>query len=281
MCAVKIITDSSSYLPTRYIEEYGIHIIPLTMSWEGQIYRDGIDIQASEFYTRLAASTSLPTTSQVPTPAFEQAYEQFLAEGYDLLVMTVSGGISGTMQSALQARENFPGKPIEVVDTKLVSMALGFQLLAAARAAAGGAGLAECKATAEDAYPKIGVYFTVDTLKYLAAGGRINSARRLLGTALNVKPLLEIRDGKIELVESVISRRKAVERMVQLTVRSIDGRTPVRISVFHALVPDVAEELLARLEKDLNPVESILTEVSPTIGAHTGPGTLSIAFMAG
>lgn len=281
MCAVKIITDSSSYLPARYIEEYGIHIIPLTMSWEGQIYRDGIDIQASEFYTRLAASTSLPTTSQVPTPAFEQAYEQFLAEGYDLLVMTVSGGISGTMQSALQARENFPGKPIEVVDTKLVSMALGFQLLAAARAAAGGAGLAECKAAAEDAYPKIGVYFTVDTLKYLAAGGRINSARRLLGTALNVKPLLEIRDGKIELVESVISRRKAVERMVQLTVRSIDGRTPVRISVFHALVPDVAEELLARLEKDLNPVESILTEVSPTIGAHTGPGTLSIAFMAG
>ena len=281
MSPVKIITDSSAYLPVPLVNQYGIHVLPLSLTWEGQVYRDGIDIQASEFYTRLSSAATLPTTSQVPVHDFEQAYEQWLSADYELLVLPISSGISGTMDSALQAQKNFAGKPIEILDTRLVSMALSFMVLAAARAAAAGASLAECKAVALDAYPKIGVYFTVDTLKYLAAGGRINSAKRLLGTALSVKPLLEIRDGKIELVESVISRRKAIERMVQLTARNIAGREPVRISVFHANVPEVAEELLERLVREFNAVEGILSEVSPTVGSHTGPGTLSIAYMAG
>lgn len=281
MTPVKIITDSSAGLPDSYAKELSIHVLPLTLHWEGKDYRDGVDIKAEEFYTRMSQTDALATTSQVSEYAFEQAFKQFLDEGYQILVLPISSGISSTYQSALSALTEFPGAPVEVIDTQLVSMALSFQVLAAARAAAAGASLAECKAVAEDAFSKIGVYFTVDSLKYLAAGGRINTAKRFMGTVLNIKPVMEIRGGKIEALESVISIRKAVQRMVQLVERGIDGRTPVRISVFHALMEDSARELLAQCEQQFSPVESILSDVSPVVGAHTGPGTISIAYMAG
>ncbi|MHB8193380.1 MAG: DegV family protein [Bellilinea sp.] len=281
MAPVKIITDSSAGLPDSFAQELSIHVLPLTLHFQGKDYRDGVDIKAEEFYTRMTQTDELATTSQVSEYAFEQAFKQFLGEGYDILVLPISSGISSTLQSALSAQTEFPGAPIEILDTQLVSMALSFQVLAAARAAAAGASLAECKAIAEDAYTKIGVYFTVDTLKYLAAGGRINSAKRFMGTVLNIKPVMEIRGGKIEALESVISTRKAIQRMVQLVIRDVDGRKPVRISVFHALMEDTARELLDQCEKQFDPVESILSDVSPTVGAHTGPGTISIAYMAG
>ncbi len=281
MTPVKIITDSTAGLPESYVKDLSIHVLPLTIHFEGKDYRDGVDIKAEEFYTRMTQTDELATTSQVSEFAFEQAFKQFLDEGYDILVLPISSGISSTLQSALSAQTEFPGAPIEIIDTQLVSMALSFQVLAAARAAAAGASLAECKAVAEDAYSKIGVYFTVDTLKYLAAGGRINSAKRFMGTVLDIKPVMEIRGGKIEALESVRSTRKAIQRMVQLVIRDVGGRKPVRISVFHALMEDAARELLDQCEKQFDPVESILSEVSPVVGAHTGPGTISIAYMAG
>ena len=281
MSPVKIITDSSTGLPESYAQELSIHVLPLNLHFDGKDYLDGVDIQTTDFYTRMAQSDKLPKTSQVSEFAFEQAFRHFLDQGYEILALPVSGGISSTLQSALAAQVEFPGAPIEVFDTQLVAMALSFQVLAAARAAAAGASLAECKKVAEDAYPKIGVYFTVDNLKYLAAGGRINSAKRFMGTVLNIKPLLQIRDGKIEAVESVRSSNKAIQRMVQLVERDIAGRTPVRVSVFHALMEDKAKEVLDQCTRQFNAVESILAEVSPTIGAHTGPGTISIAYMAG
>ena len=160
-------------------------------------------------------------------------------------------------------------------------MALSFQVLTAARAANEGASLEECKALAEEAYKHIGVYFVVDTLKYLHAGGRIGGAERFFGTALNIKPILMIDKGKIDAVKSVISKRKAIDAMIDLVEEGINGRTPVRISVFHAGVHDVAVEIMERANKRFNPVESILSHVSPVIGSHVGPGTVSIAYMAG
>ena len=281
MSKVKIITDSTAYLPAQYVEQYDIEVLPLTLLWEGNAFRDGVDISADEFYKRLAQANTLPTTSQVTVQVFSEAFEKYLSLGYEILMLPVSKGISGSYDSALQAQKDFAGKPIRVVDTNLVSMALSFQVLAAARAVEQGASLEAGEAAAYAAYDHIGVYFTVDTLKYLAAGGRINSAKRILGTALSIKPLLEIRDGKIELLESVVSKRKAINRMVQLTERGINGRTPVRISVFHAGVPDAAAELLERVTVQFNAVESILSEISPAVGAHVGPGTISIAYMAG
>lgn len=281
MKRVAVITDSSAYLPQEIVEELDLHIVPLTLHWQGESYRDGEDIRAEEFYERLAEANDLPTTSQVTVGEFERLFQELLERDFAIIAMLISSGISGTVESAIQAKENFPDAPIVVMDSKLVSMALGFMVMAVARAAKTGASLEECQALAEEVYPKIGVYFTVDTLKYLNKGGRINTAKRLLGSALNIKPLMEIRDGKIELVESVRSRKKALQRMLELVEKGIDSRQPVRISTFHAAADTENQQLMAEAIERFAPVETVTTFVSPVIGAHTGPGTVSIAFMAG
>jgi DegV family protein with EDD domain len=281
MNPVLILTDSSAYLPAEYVERYPIRVIPLTLNWDGKTYRDGVDIQASEFYNRLSTSKTLPSTSQISTGELTKYIDEGLAGGYDVLLLPISSGISSTYHTAAGAIQNFPNEHVALLDTKLVSMALGFQVLAAARAAAAGANLAECLQVARHAYEHIGVYFMVDTLKYLAAGGRINSAKRLLGSAINLKPILEIRAGKIELVSSVVSRKKAIERMFNLVETGIGNRTPVRISVFHALEPETAQVLTETAQARFGPIENIPSEVSPVVGAHVGPGTISIAYQAG
>jgi DegV family protein with EDD domain len=281
MKKVTIVTDSTAYLPQELLDSLGITVVTLSVNWDGKTYRDGIDIKPDEFYTRLAKSETLPTTSQSTVHDYSEVYKKLLAEDKEILVLPISSGISGSINSAIQAKELYNDAPIEVVDTKLVSMALGFMVLAAARAAAEGARLQECKKVAIEAYSRIGVYFVVDTLKYLHAGGRIGGAKRFVGTALRIKPVLEIRDGKIEAVKSVISMKKAIEAMVELVEKDIAGRTPVRISVFHALAENEARELLESTVKKFNAVEGILSYVSPVVGSHVGPGTLSIAYMAG
>lgn len=275
---VAIITDSSAYLPDTLVEELGIHVVPLKLHWDEDTFRDGVDIRAEAFYARLADSETIPTTSQTTVGEFEGIFKTLLDQDYAVLAILISSGISGTVDSALQAKKSFPDAPLVVVDSRLVSMALGFMVMAAARAAAQGASLEDCQALTEEIYPKIGVYFTVDTLKYLNKGGRINTAKRVLGSALNIKPIMEIRDGKIELVESVRSRKKAIARLLELVSRDIDGCESVRISTFHAAAEVDNLALMAQAVERFNPVEKVTTHVSPVVGTHTGPGTLSIAY---
>jgi len=278
---IAIVTDSSAYLPKEHIDQYGLYAPSLTLIWGDRIYKDGVDIDAAEFYDLLRIAEELPTTSQITVHEYKEIFEKLLAEGKEIIVMSISKGISATYNSALTAKEEIDSDKIHVVDTKLVSMALGFQVLAVARAAEAGASVEECLEIAEKAYEKIGVYFTVDTLEFLHRGGRINTAKRLMGTALNLKPLLEIRDGVIEAVGSVRSQRKALARMQQMIEKRIEGQTPLRISVFHAGVPELAKQYAAHLAEVWNPVESIITHVSPVVGSHVGPGTISVAWMAG
>ena len=281
MKKVAILSDSTAYLPQSIVDDLNIHIVPLTLHWDGESYRDGIDMTAEECYARMLEVDTIPTTSQATVGEFTEAFKNLLDQDYAVLSLSISSGISGTVESAIQAKTQFGDAPIEVVDTKLVSMALGFMVMTIARAAKDGASLAECRALVDEVYPKIGVYFTVDTLKYLNKGGRINTAKRLLGAALNIKPLMEIRDGKIELVESIISRKKAMRRMLDLAERDIAGREPVRISTFHAAAEKDNEALMAAAIERFNPIETVTTFVSPVVGSHTGPGTLSLAYMAG
>jgi len=281
MKKVVIITDSTAYLPQEIVEELGVTVVPLTVNWDGETYRDGVDIQAEEFYERLAKSDSFPTTSQTTVGEYLEVFKSLLSQGFAVLALPISSGISGSVESAFQAKQEFEGQPVEVIDTKLVSMALGFMVMTVARAAQAGASLEECVALAHDVYLRIGVYFTVDDLKYLNKGGRINTAKRLVGSVLNIKPLMEIRDGKIELVESVISRKKAISRMLDLIEADIDGREPVRIGAFHAAADEDCQALLDMAVERFHPVETVVTYVSPVIGSHTGPGTVSLAYMVG
>jgi DegV family protein with EDD domain len=282
MSKVAIVSDSSAYIPREYVEKYNLSIVPLTVNWKGKTYYDGIDIQATEFYEQMAVSKELATTSQVTVGQFLEIFKKLLDEGKDVLYLGLSKGLSATTDSAVQAKAEL-GDPANliVMDTRLVSMALTLMVLEVARAAEKGATLEECYQLAQDVYPRIGVYFTVNDLEYLHRGGRINTAKRLLGSALNLKPILMIRDGKIELVESVRSQKKALVRMVDLIEKDIDGRKPVRIGPFHALDFDAMVAMEEMAIERLHPIEVIRSEVSPVIGSHVGPGTVSMAYMVG
>lgn len=282
MSNVAIVSDSSAYIPKEYAERYNMTILPLTVNWQGKSLYDGVDIQANDFYQQLAKSKEMATTSQVTMGQFLETFDRLLKEGKDVFYMGISTGLSASVISAMQAKKEL-GDPenLIVMDTRLVSMALTLMVVEVARAAEKGASLKELKDLADDVYPRIGVYFSVNSLEYLHRGGRINSAKRLLGSALNLKPIMEIRDGKIELVENVRSQKKALLRMVDLIERDVAGRTPVRLGPFHALAFDemVAMEKVA-VER-MHPIEVIRSEVSPVIGSHVGPGTVSMAYMVG
>lgn len=282
MSNVAIVSDSSAYIPKEYAERYNMTILPLTVNWQGKSLYDGVDIQANDFYQQLAKSKEMATTSQVTMGQFLETFDRLLKEGKDVSYMGISTGLSASVISAMQAKKEL-GDPenLIVMDTRLVSMALTLMVVEVARAAEKGASLKELKDLADDVYPRIGVYFSVNSLEYLHRGGRINSAKRLLGSALNLKPIMEIRDGKIELVESVRSQKKALLRMVDLIEQDVAGRTPVRLGPFHALAFDemVAMEKVA-VER-MHPIEVIRSEVSPVIGSHVGPGTVSMAYMVG
>jgi len=160
-------------------------------------------------------------------------------------------------------------------------MAMGFQVLSVARAAYQGASMAECMELAEKTQSHTGVVFAVDTLEFLHRGGRIGGASRFLGTALNIKPILEVVGGRVEAIERVRTRAKSVMRLLEMIDERVAGRVPVRIAALHANAPQEAKELLSLAEGRFNVIESIFSEVSPVVGTHTGPGTIGLAFMAG
>ncbi len=170
---------------------------------------------------------------------------------------------------------------IEIFDSESAAMAMGFQALQAARAAKAGASLAECKSAAEIARQHVGVVFAVNTLEFLHRGGRIGGGARFLGTALNIKPILEIRDGRVEAVERVRTRSRSLARLVELVDERTKDRRPIHIATLHANAQEEARELLKTANETFGAVECILSEVSPVVGTHAGPGTVGLAYMAG
>jgi DegV family protein with EDD domain len=281
MSNVAIITDSTATIPEEYLLKFPIHVAPQVLIWDNVTYRDGIDICADEFYARLKISKTLPTTSQATPKTFQEMFEQQLEQGHDILAILISEKLSGTIASAVLARDAFPRARIEIVDSHSAAMAMGFQVLAAAQAARDGATLADCKAIAEQARQHTGVIFAVDTLEFLHRGGRIGGASRFLGTALNIKPILEISGGRVEPVERVRTRAKSIQRMVELVEERIGGRQPVRLAALHANAQKEALDLLQTCNERFKSSENVFTEVSPVIGTNTGPGTVGMAYMAG
>ncbi len=283
MSKVAVMTDSTACLPEAMVKQYRLTILPLTMIWDEKSFRDGIDLLPDEFYKRLAGSRSMPTTSQITIAAMQAAFEGLLQQEYAVLGIFLSSKFSGTFQSAVQARELIPGagNRIALVDSRLTIMAMGWPVLAAARAALAGEDLIACTRIAENARDHSGVLFVVDTLEYLRRGGRIGGAQALLGSVLNIKPVLEMRDGQIESVEKIRTKTRALERVVELAVQRIGGRTPVRIATAHANAEAEATALLNLARAQLAPVETFCGPLSPVIGAHAGPGTVALAYMAG
>lgn len=283
MSKIALVTDSTTYMPPELVKKYNISVAPQVLIWGDQTYKDGVDIESREFFTRLKTAKMMPTTSQVAVISFQEIFQGLVDQGFEVLALLVSSRLSGTVQSAIQASDLMSSArdKVNVVDSQSVAMALGFQVLAVARALEQGASLKEAIALAEKSYQYTGVFFAVDTLEFLHRGGRIGGAQRFLGTMLNMKPILAIQDGRVEGIDRIRTKTKAHDRVLELVMEKVAGRTPVRLATLHANAAEDAKALLARAEQALNPVESILTEVSPTVGTHAGPGTVGLAFMAG
>jgi DegV family protein with EDD domain len=283
MSKIAVVTDSTTYLPPELVQQYNITIAPQVLIWGDQTYRDGVDITSEQFFTRLKTTKVMPTTSQVAVLSFQEIFQDLVNKDFEVLALLVSSKLSGTNQSAAQAKELMgpAGEKVHIVDSQSVAMALGFQALAVARALQGGASLKEAIALAEKSHTYTGVFFAVDTLEFLHRGGRIGGAQRFIGSVLNMKPILAIQDGRVEGVERIRTKSKAHERVLELVVEKTKGKSPIRIATLHANAAEDAKALLARAQQQLNPIESIFTEVSPTVGTHAGPGTVGLAFMAG
>lgn len=283
MAKIAFVTDSTAYIPADLVKKYNITVAPQVLIWGEQTYQDGVDIQPDEFYTRLKTSKVMPTTSQVSIPTMQNIFQGLVEKGFDVIGVFISGKLSGTLQSAMQGRDALgaSAEKVTVIDSNSTAMAMGFQVLNAARAAEQGASPADCKALVEKARSHTGVYFAVDTLEFLHRGGRIGGAQRFIGSALNLKPILALKDGRIEAEDRVRTKSKAVARVLELVAEQLAGESNIHIATLHANAEAEARELLDTAGKQLNAVESVLSSVSPVVGTHAGPGTIGLAFMAG
>jgi DegV family protein with EDD domain len=283
MPKVALVTDSTSYIPRDIREKYLITVVPQVVIWEGQTYEDDVTITPDEFYTRLRTAKVMPSTSQVSVINMHNAYDNLLVQGYDVLGIFLSEKLSGTWQSANLAREELKSgkEKVDFIDSRTTAMAMGFIVLEVAKAAMDGASLADCKALAEKGREHVGVYLTVETLEFLHRGGRIGGAQRFLGTALNLKPILEVTGGRVEPVERVRTKGKALDRIVELVAERCSGKSPVRMATLHADSEADAKVTLEKITALVHPVESVFAAVSPAVGANTGPGTVGLAWMAG
>ena len=272
--AVKIVTDSTADLPPELAVEMGLSVVPAIIIFDGQELLDGVDITPDAFFQRLPSASQPPRTSQ-PTPAqFAEVYERLHGEGHEIVSLHVSAKLSGTFNSALQGKE-MAGVDVEVIDSGGASLWTGLAALAAARKAAEGASQAEVAQTVREVSARLGAFFFVDTLEYLVKGGRIGKAQGFVGGVLNIKPVLYINDGELHQYGRVRSRRKAVERLIEIA----RAAAPLEeVGVLHGAVPDEAQALAADLA-DLTPgTPPIVSSVGPAVGAHTGPGTLGVVF---
>ena len=276
-----IVTDSTSDIPPALAEKYGIEVVPLTLMFGEEAFRDNVDMTPEQFYERLPRSPQLPTTSQ-PSPVEYMNVYRSIKERYPdsrILSFHISSGLSGTYQSAVLAKSMLEeeGDAITVVDSLSASYGFGFMVVEAARLAAEGKGSEEILADVESLRKSRKLYFLVDTLEYLQKGGRIGKASAILGTLLNIKPILSIdAEGIIYAVEKVRGRKKAVARMIELFKGDLPGVNTINVAVGHTAETASGEEFLKELAGHFTLEAKVLTNIGPVVGSHVGNGTLAV-----
>ncbi len=273
---VKIVTDSTVYLMPEALVRYDIRVVPLRVAFGTEVYTEGVDIANEEFYQKLRQSSVLPTTSQPSVSNFFQVYSELTQRGHPVLSIHISGKLSGTVNSALAARNALPEAQIEVVDC--LSAGFGLLVLAAARAAEEGQGLLEIKAKVKQIASRINQFGVLDTLEYLRRGGRIGGAKALLGTLLKIKPILALSDGEARVVARMRTRAGAVKYMLRFMEERAGRSKPVHCAVVHTQLFDVARALEGEVQARFNCSELYLIEFGPVFGTHLGPGLLGVGF---
>jgi DegV family protein with EDD domain len=279
MPSTAVVADTTSYLPPELIEQHDVHLVSLYVGIEGEQDREADIDDLHGFYERLRSSDQAVTTSQPSVGDFIAVYEPLLAEGHEIVSIHLSSGISGTYESAMQARERLTaegkgGERIVVCDSRTGAGGMGLMILAAANAAEGGADAAEANERAAAARKELKIWFAVDTLDYLRRGGRIGAARAWIGTTLKIKPILTLED-EITPIERVRTRRRAFERMVDYGRERHEAGADGWV-VQHVQDPETAERLVEACRPIFGSDPVFTSEVGPVIGAHVGPGLVGI-----
>ncbi len=280
MPKIAVLSDSTANLPAAEVSAHEIQLVPLKIHWGDETYLDGVTLDSDTFYRWLEQRTDSPHTSQPASGEFARVYRDLAARtGAEQIVgIFVSSEISGTYGSAVQGAAQCPELDITVIDSRSVSMGLGFQVLAAARLAQAGAGREEIVARIRALQAEIQVLFAVDTLEYLRRGGRIGRAARLLGTVLSLKPVLAIEGGEVTALAKVRSRRKSLQTLVDLAERRLAGRQLAEVAVLDIGAPTDAAWLSEQVRMRLGVAEIHRTTITPVLGAHAGPHTVELAF---
>jgi DegV family protein with EDD domain len=284
MTDVAVVTDSCASIPDPLIEELGIHWVPYYIHRQDEVLKDLVTIQSDDFYRWLPTATELPKTASPGPGDYLQLY-QHLAEAQgvtDIISIHMTSKGSGAYQAALAARdmlaELLPNLHVEVIDTLNVAMSQGWMAIEAARAAMQGKTLDDIVALVWRMIPITRMIQTADTLKYLYMGGRIGKAKRLIGSLLNIKPLIGMEDGTIVALGTTRSRAKAYQMMVDLVESAVGKMGKIKIAYMHAAALAETEKIKALVEARLTVVESIFAELSPALGVHSGPGTAGLCY---
>ncbi len=281
---VAVITDSVAQVPTSIGLELGITTIPFSVLVEGKTFKDEIDINPSELYQRMRTNPITPKTSQPSLGEFLETFRQrFMAGAESILYLAMSSKLSGAYNTALEAvpilSNEYPDREIEVFDTRTATIAQGFIAIEAARAALRGLSLKQLIHYVTEVKSRTGFITTLDTLKYLARGGRIGKLTYLMGEFISVKPVLNIgEDGLVTAIARVRGENKALETMIHWVADQVKGKPGLRLAVMEGDVPDRAVVLRDLANKALMPDKIIITPMTPVIGVHAGPGVLGLAY---
>lgn len=277
MKKVVVVTDSNATVPHDLVQQLGIRVVPLLLTFGGRSFRDGVDVTPGEVYRWLRANKHIPTTSTPSVGDFVRVYAAAAQQASGIVSIHLSPKLSAVYDTAVTASRLVDGVPIHVVNGHTAAMGQGFVALEAARAAAAGANLDEVLSRAREVASKVTLLATIGTLEYLYRGGRIGGAATLLGTVLQIKPVLCVADGHVDVFAKPRTKTRAIRLMLHEIAKQA-GNRPLHAAILHADVPNEAEALRGQVAERFNCAELYVTELTPVMGAHTGPGVLGVAF---
>jgi len=285
MGKVAVVTDSMACIPAELVEAYGIHIIPVYVVFGQKVFRDGVDLTPAQFYRMLRTTEVMPSTATFSVGECLELYTELSQDAEAIVAIFISKEFSATVETALEAKslltegEERSPVPIRVIDSRTTAMAQGFVALAAARAAAEGRSLSEIIRKAEDVICRVSLMAVVDTFEYLRRSGRVPAIAAIMGSMLQIKPIISVEGGRAEVLDRPRTKAKAVRRMLEIMEERV-GSNPVHVAVLHGDALEEAERLRGEVASRFDCVELLITELSPVLGAHAGPGVLGMAFWA-
>lgn len=278
---IKIVTDTTCDLPSAMVEEYDITMVPINIQFGTENYHEGVDIDRELFYRKIEEMGIIPTTSQPSVGEFAEVYRRLAREeGADIIISPhVTGKLSGTYQSACMATEEVADEvKVYPYDSLAGSAALGFMCVEASRMGRAGKSAEEIISRLEEIRSRVNVILVLETLEYSRKSGRVGGLRAALASLLNVKPIVYLEDGLLAVLENVRTRKKSLDRLLEIVEEKVGTEDPVNLGVIHARAPDVGQEMLSRAERRLNCQEAFVVDLCASLTVHFGPGTIGACF---